>query len=149
MDEIEFRGLALGNKKAKWVYGVPIFSLENTRILGAFELKKGHPAVLVEKETIGQYIGLKDKNGKKIYTGDIVKTEYWYHGFFGGPMDTQFIDKYFIGQVQYWSESHAAYHILDKDGGGIPVAWACHKNDCWRIYGEVIGNIYQNKDLLK
>jgi len=94
---------------------------------------------------IMQFTGLLDKNGKEIYEGDIVSTSFWYHG----SEKTEFIEKPLIGQVQYWGECHGSYNLLDKTGGSIPIEWACHKNDGWKIYGEIIGNIYENPTLLK
>ena len=74
MREILFRGKRIGS--SEWVYGyyVPV-------CFGRFPCK---PAIVpesdgtwepieVKKETVGQYIGLTDNSGKKVFEGDIVK----------------------------------------------------------------------------
>lgn len=67
MREIEFRGYS--KRFERWLYGFLI--ADNT--IREFGIKdKGHEVL-----HIGQYTGIKDKKGTKIFEGDIIKT---YHG---------------------------------------------------------------------
>jgi len=92
----------------------------------------GYYEFIVPKEDyiIEQYTGLKDKNGKEIYEGDIVKARDW-DGEWG---------KYRIK----WKQSHCAFE-----------AFKCGKYRKWNfsltgfIDIEVIGNIHENPELLK
>lgn len=72
-----------------------------------------------------QYIGLKDKNGKEIYEGDIVS-------YFGGGYG-----------IVYYDEQFAAFRIeILKTGKYTDMEFIAK-------YGNVIGNIYENPELLE
>ena len=81
---------------------------------------------------IMQYTGLRDKNGKEIYEGDIIKYKF--------PYDTRLKH---ISPVKFL-ETEASFGIKDRYGNEIPLYTISAKN-----YFEVIGNIYENKNLLE
>lgn len=88
-------------------------------------------------ETVGQYTGLKDKNGKEIYSGNILDGNIGKHIVRFGEFDNK---------KDYADHSDGVGFYLERDG-------KCNyslNSSLIRIYNlEVIGNIYESPNLLK
>lgn len=147
MREILFRGKAINRdigyhrtsyKNGDWVYGL-VIKLYNERFELPAEMTNvnGVSGIEVDYKTIGWYTGLTDKNGKKIFEGDIIKYKNTDGIKFNGVALTV------IGKVVY-NEKNASFAISGKDKIG-----AKHY-DYFPIKNiEVIGNIHDNPELLK
>jgi len=83
-----------------------------------------------------QYTGLKDKNGKEIYEGDIVKHQQQVFDEFGEH----------VSKVFYKAPSFMMENISGKLSGlwALPEQYAIDNHQAF----EIIGNIYENPDLL-
>ena len=150
MREILFRGKR--DNKDEWVCGylgvfkditqifVPFTEEEEKENEGHFFSAIGGLWHTVIPETVGQYTGLTDRNGEKIFEGDIVKEEY--EVFVSARTKEKRIR---IGYVEYSSSplccGYYAYFWNDKEKwrGNFGIHHCC----------EVIGNIHDNPELLK
>ena len=126
MRDIKFRGKIKNSKVNKWVYG---YLVDECHISEKNQL--GYTPI--RKEIIGQYTGLKDKNGKEIYEGDII--------FIKG--ETKLLD--IKGKVEY-SNTFAQFIITNT---GSIVNETEPLGDYEEENIEVIGNIYDNPELLE
>ena len=146
---IKFRAKTIAN--GHWVYGSLIEYGNNTF---AIRNKKSNP--WVEPDTIGQFTGLLDRNGKEIYEGDYISIDYKYDDICnGGVIPDQ--DCFCEGVAIYMNE-FACYGIrLYKAEQPIKetlketpyLTMPLIEFDLVCDSMEILGNIYDNPKLLK
>lgn len=149
MREIKFRGKRIDNKE--WCYGYLFEDKFRSWILVKETVEvKGSPSepteldnkviwVEVDPNTIGQYIGLKDKNGVEIYVGDILARERYKSEIVRTGWDFVFVvEGLNDGSFKGWTLPGKNHYLT------VSEAMSLEREP----YVEVIGNIYEHKHLL-
>lgn len=127
MRVILFRGKRIDN--GEWVYGVPTKDSHGEMVMveSIFECDeyncRGANCLYVDENTVGQYTGLTDKNGTKIFEGDIVKIK---------------------GKIRYIFYGISSFRHTNYG------EYAAELQNVFTMkYCEVIGNIYDDPELLR
>ena len=135
MREILFRGKRTDN--GEWIYGnlfvpdIPDAPVEictgTNRVRITYE---------VDPDTVGQYTGLTDKNGKPVFEGDIIRSEF---------------------SRRLYPVCFGEYYCVDEDGDEeLACGWYCKEGSGYEIafgdpdgWASVVGNIHDNPELLE
>lgn len=152
MREILFRGKAINRdtgyhrteyKNGEWVYGLvtKLYDERFENLPAKMADTSGASGIEVDYKTICQYTGLADRNGKKIFEGDIVKCS------------DENNDIYFSAVVKFGNPNAVydwGYQLKRMNGDNANtdiLLWVDMEEG--GAFIEVIGNIHDNPELLK
>ena len=128
MREIKFR--AWDDIKETMMSGVSLYWNREEFVVGIWNFEETHIVDGETKAILMQYTGLKDKNGVEIYESDIIKSTSY------DAYEVKWVE--FIGEENFGDGIGYAGWNIDLCSGYPPV-----KQEL-----EVIGNIYENKEVL-
>lgn len=148
MREILFRAKAINRdpdgdyrtnyKNGDWVYGLITRPyIEKFDLAVEMRNEDGVDGIEVDYNTVGQFTGLTDKNGKKIFEGDIVKFKH------GDEFDKKI---YYRNYAVEFINTYVTYGLRLRNGS---IHFPFKKATASQHDAEVIGNIYDNPELLK
>lgn len=123
---IEFRG----KNESGWHYGLLTFMFRQYAIS---HVEYENTVDLIDEKTIGQYTGIKDKYGNKVYEGDVL--EYT-------QKSVNYAGTHSASYCEVYRKANGAYRIR---GNHI------YDNELLSLRGNltVVGNIHEHKDLLE
>lgn len=128
--EIKFRGKGIDT--GDWVFGTltyiddkPAIIYGSIEFIDGFELR-GSNWDWVDPDTIGQYTGVKDRNGKEVFEGDLLRT------FEGDIMLVKWVGSGFVTS----SSRSRVPGLVNSNRYAYPVS-------------SIIGNIHDNMELLE
>ena len=153
--EIIFRGKSIGT--GKWLYGhlfkwglQPPSNVPCICVCVPESWKEAYNLYAVDPETVGQYTGLTDKNGKKIFEGDILR--------FLVPDGSI---RHFVAEWANRNRLLAPLDGFEHDGNAVRISGWCFNWKGRRLFPsfragvpdnermEIVGNIHDNLELLK
>ena len=158
MREILFRGK---DYLCNWHYGSLIQEeylepnwedLENPKTQNNYAIRyknendwvSGYKNIEVMPHTIGQYTGLTDKNGKKIFEGDIVIAHYFFENFDKGTLGAYEDENEITGKIVFDLDG---FRVIDREDECRQLPLSMIQEPVEEL--EIIGNIWDNPELIE
>lgn len=128
-------------KNPKWIYGYVDLGYMHDCKAPLISDKNGNKTYKCQYETIGQFTGLTDKNGKKVFEGDVLK-------FTDTNADYEWIGKVEFGNPN--AEYNWGFQLVYISGtkANVDILMWFDMEECG-AFSEVIGNIHDNPELLE
>ena len=140
--EILFRGKRVNN--GEWVEGSYWYS-RRSNTYQHFVFDDEGVWVGVDPNTVGRFTGLTDRNGVKIFEGDIVR---WHDNTelsVGGQIAEVCFGKYRDADSVFDDIFPLGFYIRFSDKNCVTISWL----DEYKNYFDIIGNIHNNPELLE
>lgn len=137
-NRIEGRAYRTSYKNGDWVEGLLTWPM-NYRGFAEMTNTNGVSGIEVDPETVGQYTGLTDLHGKKIFEGDFIKIRFESDSFTHPYEPIVFYD---IAKV-FWSSEHYGWYAAFASGEELSMWEYDDPHDV-----EIVGNIHDNPELL-
>ena len=130
--------------ESNWVYGGIFPNNDGGDFAIIYQQEPDIKKFSVYADTVGQYTGLTDKNGKKIFEGDIVSNEWC---LISGNSVVKFGEYRGSYMSKEYQQGHYGFHLEHLD----PSEEAITRKDMMYFANrcEVIGNIHDNPELIK
>lgn len=132
MRDIMFRGKVTDGS---WIYGNYIYAPGNVEVHSICDPDFPYDWYEIDVNTLGQYTGLTDKNGRMIFEGDICRFREWDRG-----------EMCWIGEVRY---EHQQFVISGGPNEECASPFEVQMSRFIPGNIEVIGNIHDNLELMK
>lgn len=150
MREIKFRGKVKQSwnyKQGEWVYGGISFHKDGFTYICPERFSDYNEEIEVIPESVGQFTGLYDKNGKEIYEGDVLEI-IKFSLFEEDNPETQ------VGDVFWHNGAFHTREIYSSDGYdeiNNVLQELCYSDGTYNSWAEckIIGNIHDNPELIK
>lgn len=123
-------------KKGDWAFG----DLSHTNYKTPLIDQSNDDPVTVDSATVGQYTGLTDKNGAKIFEGDIIKVTW-------GDASRKPLVSYLI--VMFENGAFTTSHTKADTQFGLVSTYTSEQLGRCGVFCEVIGNIHDNPELVE